>query len=211
MTHHQFAATAAKWAFRLSPFTLLAIAVLAFSQDRYSTWNGMSSPVWHGCARPEMVAGNARIKSIEAQREKHLANAAYNMGIIDNYDPSPRYTGPRLWLRGVFGWLEAKELIDSVFLTVKDYDRTTINNNINSHYDWLKVRTDMQLRNATEHCANLTNRVRRANDQANGMSAKYVISYGITYLGLNGWMAWPVRTIVTVIEVTPDQQEQDAG
>ncbi len=203
---------------RLLPLVLVTVAVVAFSQDRYSTVSGMSNITWYGCARPILAVGNGRINRIEESREQHLANAAYNMTLIDNYDPSPNYIGPRLFLRVVFAWLEVQELVESVFETVESYDREEIIANVNAHYDRLKVQTDLHMRNATEDCAEQANNGQRAMDQINGMAERNTIEYGIKYLGLNNWMAWPTRAVtpkVTVIgPLEPEDEERkenDAG
>lgn len=52
------------------------------------------------------------------------------------------------------------------------------------------------------------------------MADKFVIEYGIKYLGVNSWMAYPTRTIIRtkvtmtylgVVEPDESQEEQDAG
>ena len=72
------------------------------------------------------------------------------------------------------------------------------------------------MRGATEDCAERTNASQRAMDQTNGMAEKYTIHYGIKYLGVNGWMAWPTRTVTPKVTVigpleNEEQEEQDAG
>ncbi len=232
MKHNQFVATAAKWALGLSPLVLLGVAVLAFSQDRYSFFLAPTHWHWEDCATPSIVYGNSRARLIEEARQSNLANAPHNQSILTNFDEnmqeqiesSPgfgvRYTGGNVVIIAVLAFADAKVVTNAVLETIRNYDQPTIERAINAHFDELHLETESYLRGQTTRCAEETNDFQRRNDRNNGNADRFEISYGTRSLGVNSWMVIPTRTIIRTrtwgyvpsqTDLDELQQENDAG